>query len=68
MEILLVDVGALAMFLGVVAIVYWHAVSDGAPERRCTHGARAAGVAASPGLDLLHEHDLARAGPTVTSR
>jgi hypothetical protein len=27
MEILLIDVGALALFLACVAIVYWHAVS-----------------------------------------
>jgi hypothetical protein len=27
MEILLIDVGALAIFLGYVAIVYWHAVA-----------------------------------------
>jgi hypothetical protein len=26
MEIILIDVGALALFLGYVAIVYWHAV------------------------------------------
>ena len=68
MQALLIDIGALAGFLAYVTIVYWHAVSDGAPERRCTHGARAAGVAASPGLDLLHEQDLARSGTAVTSR
>jgi len=27
MEVLLIDVGALALFLAWVAIVYWHAVS-----------------------------------------
>jgi hypothetical protein len=27
MEILLIDVGALGVFLGYVAIVYWHGVS-----------------------------------------
>jgi len=26
MEIILIDVGALALFLGYVSIVYWHAV------------------------------------------
>ena len=30
MEILLIDVGALAMFLGYIAIVYWHGVTHGA--------------------------------------
>jgi hypothetical protein len=28
MEILLIDIGALALFLGCMAIVYWHGVSD----------------------------------------
>jgi hypothetical protein len=28
MEIILIDVGALALFLGYVAIVYWHAVGS----------------------------------------
>jgi hypothetical protein len=32
MESLLIDVGALALFLGYVAIVYWHAVSQ--PRKR----------------------------------
>ena len=68
MQALLIDIGALALFLTYVAIVYWHAVSDGAPKRRCTGVARAAGVPASPGLDPLHEHDLALARPAVTSR
>jgi hypothetical protein len=68
MEALLIDIGALAVFLAYVAMVYWHAVSDAAPERRCTHAARAAGLAGSPGLDVLHKQDLARAGPAVTSR
>jgi hypothetical protein len=31
MEILLIDIGALAVFLGYVAIVYWHAVSQESP-------------------------------------
>ena len=35
MEILLIDIGALAMFLGYMAIVYWHGVSqEGQPARR----------------------------------
>jgi hypothetical protein len=68
MEALLIDIGALAVFLAYVATVYWHAVSDGAPKRRCTQVARATGLAGSPGLDLLHQQDLARARPAVTSR
>lgn len=35
MEVLLIDIGALAIFLGYVAIVYWHAVShDSQPRER----------------------------------
>jgi hypothetical protein len=34
MEILLIDVGALAVFLGYVAIVYWHAVAHEAPPTK----------------------------------
>jgi hypothetical protein len=34
-EILLIDMGALAIFLGYMAIVYWHAVShDSRPRER----------------------------------
>ena len=33
MEIILIDVGALALFLGYVAIVYWHAVVGNAHPR-----------------------------------
>ena len=41
MEVLLIDIGALAVFLGYIAIVYWHGVSHetqpGRQERRaCT--------------------------------
>lgn len=28
MEILLIDIGALALFLGCMAVMYWHGVSD----------------------------------------
>jgi hypothetical protein len=35
MEVLLIDIGALAMFLGYVAIVYWHGVSCDARPREC---------------------------------
>jgi len=31
MEVLLIDVGALAVFLGYVTIVYWHGVNHDAP-------------------------------------
>lgn len=31
METLLIDIGALAMFLGFMAIVYWHGVTQEAP-------------------------------------
>jgi hypothetical protein len=68
MEALLIDIGALAIFLAYMAIVYWHAVSDGPPRHRCAGVARAGGVPASPGLDLLDKQDLARAGPAVTPR
>lgn len=68
MQALLIDIAALAVFLGYVAIVYWHAVSDRAPQRRCTGIERAGGVPGSPGVDLLHQQDLARARPAVTSR
>jgi hypothetical protein len=33
MEIILIDVGALALFLGYVALVYWHAVLGEAHPR-----------------------------------
>jgi hypothetical protein len=44
MEVLLIDVGALAIFFGYMAIVYWHGVSDEteSPGRRLIdvpHGA-----------------------------
>ena len=68
MQALLIDIAALAVFLAYMAVVYWHAVSDGAPKGRCTGGVRAGGVPGSPGVDLLHEQDLARARPAVTSR
>ena len=68
MEALLIDIVALAIFLAYMAIVYWHAVSEGAAKRRRGEVVRANGVAASPGLDLLHEQDLARPRTAVTSR
>jgi hypothetical protein len=37
MEILLIDIGALAMFLGYMALVYWHAITHDA--RPATHKA-----------------------------
>jgi hypothetical protein len=40
MEILLIDVGALALFLGYVAIVYWHAVVDQGHRREPRPSAR----------------------------
>ena len=33
MEILLIDLGALALFLGLMAFVYWHGVAQ--PSARC---------------------------------
>jgi len=34
MEVLLIDIGALAIFLACAATVYWHGVSDEAQHRR----------------------------------
>jgi hypothetical protein len=31
MEVLLIDIGALAMFLGYMALVYWHGMTHDAP-------------------------------------
>jgi hypothetical protein len=36
MEVLLIDIGALAIFLGYMAIVYWHAVSHDSQTRERT--------------------------------
>jgi hypothetical protein len=39
MEVLLIDIGALAAFLGYVAIVYWHGIShDSHTARRARSG------------------------------
>jgi hypothetical protein len=53
MEVVLIDVGALALFLGYVAIVYWHAVL-GEPrphprEPRLSGGAHKPAVRSPPG-------------------
>jgi hypothetical protein len=40
MEIILIDVGALALFLGYVATVYWHAVADQPHPRQPRLGGR----------------------------
>ena len=47
MEILLIDVGALALFLGYVAIVYWHAVADQGHRREPRLSGRPCGRAVS---------------------
>jgi len=45
MEVLLIDMGALAMFLAYMAIVYWHGVSrEGQPP-----GHRSIDVSRAPG-------------------
>ena len=41
MEILLIDLGALALFLGFMAFVYWHGVAQPLGRRRLVHPARA---------------------------
>jgi hypothetical protein len=33
MEVLLIDIGALALFLGYMAVVYWHGVSHESQPR-----------------------------------
>jgi hypothetical protein len=52
MEALLIDIGALAMFLGYVAIVYWHAASPHVqpPSRRPTEVPRGIGAPNCPDL------------------
>ena len=37
MEILLIDLGALALFLGFMALVYWHGVAQPSARRRLAH-------------------------------
>lgn len=51
MEIVLIDVGALALFLGYVATVYWHAVLDQPHPRepRLRGGPRKPAVPSVPG-------------------
>jgi hypothetical protein len=51
MEILLIDVGALALFLGYVAIVYWHAVVEQGQRRepRLSGRPRKPAVSSVPG-------------------
>ena len=46
MEVLLIDMGALAMFLAYMAIVYWHGVSHEAqrPGQRSIDVSRAPGA------------------------
>jgi hypothetical protein len=48
MEILLIDIGALAVFLGYIAIVYWHAVSHETQPGREQRRARTTWVATAP--------------------
>jgi len=44
MEVLLIDIGALAVFLGYMAVVYWHGVShESQPRERCGRGAHLQG-------------------------
>src|SRR5205085_9886305 len=54
MEILLIDIGALAVFFAFMAIVYWHGVSHEAqPTRRgLVDVSRAAAAPGSPGSPL----------------
>jgi len=42
MEILLIDIGALAVFLGYIALVYWHGISHEADPAARKPGAAAA--------------------------
>lgn len=41
MEILLIDLGALALFLGFMGFVYWHGVAQPLGRRRLVHPSRA---------------------------
>ena len=52
MEILLIDLGALALFLGFMAFVYWHGIAQPLGRRRLVHSSRAdraPGCAEPPG-------------------
>lgn len=49
MEILLIDIGALAVFLGYMAVVYWHGIS---------HEAQPAAHKARQSVSLLRQHGL----------
>ena len=55
MEILLIDIGALAMFFACMAIAYWHGVSHGTQPmgRRVADVPRAAAIPGSSDLPSL---------------
>jgi hypothetical protein len=61
MEVLLIDIGALAAFLGYVAIVYWHGISHDA--RSAPHGRTGSGRsrASWPGMAEAGQLDCASA-------
>jgi hypothetical protein len=44
MEILLIDLGALALFLGFMALVYWHGVAQPSARRQLAHRATPSGA------------------------
>lgn len=44
MEILLIDLGALALFLGFMALVYWHGVAQPPARRRLARPATLGGA------------------------
>jgi hypothetical protein len=61
MEVLLIDIGALAAFLGYVAIVYWHGVSHGPSTARRAHSGIGSGRARCPAAAEVSQLDCASA-------
>ena len=61
MEVLLVDLGALAVFLGYVAIVYWHGISHDPPAPRRERTERGSVRASWPAAEQVNQLDCASA-------
>jgi hypothetical protein len=61
MEVLLIDIGALAVFLGYVAIIYWRGIAHDAGSARRAPGELGGGRASRPAAGEISQLDCASA-------
>ena len=54
MEVLLIDIGALALFLGYTALVYWRGVGGSSHRERARARARSARSSVTPEAHRAH--------------